>query len=118
MGPVCLRERVLRCQQALGGRAVPLALGILLEGVGHGDGPVAEVLSIHGLDGGIGGIEAGEVDEGITLGVARVGVSHDLGCLQDDPEGAEGVVEQLLIDLRVQVADEDVGPHVQVFVVG
>lgn len=118
MGPVCLREGVLGSQQPLCSRAVPLAFGILLEGVRDGDGPVAQVLSIHGLNGGVGGIEAGEVDEGVALGVARVGVPHDLRGLQDDSKGAEGVVQQLLVDLRVQVADEDVGAHVQVLVVG
>lgn len=96
---------------------MPLALGVFLEGVGHGDGAVAQVLPVHGLDGSIGSVERGEIDEGVALGVARVRVPHDLGRLQDDPEGAERVVQELLVDLGVQVADEDVGPHVQVLVV-
>lgn len=117
MWPVGLGEGVLRGQQSLCGRAVALSLGVLLEGVRHRDGPVAEVLAVHGLDGGVGGVEAGEVDEGVALGVARVGVAHDLWSLQDDAEGTERVVQQLLVDFWIQVTNEDVGTDVQVFIV-
>ena len=118
MRPVGLGERVLSGQQSLGGRAVTLPLAVFLEGVGDGDGPVAEVLSVHGLDGGVGRLETGVVDEGEALGIARVRIALDLGRGENDPEGGEGVVEQLLVHLRVQVANEDVGAHVQVLLVG
>ena len=36
---------------------------------------------------------------------------------EDDAEGGEGVVEELLIDLGIEVADEDVRAHVQVLLV-
>lgn len=108
---------VLCCQEALGGRTVALALRILLEGVRDGDGPVAQVLAIHGLNGGVRCFEAGKVDEGIALGVSRVRVTHDLWCLQNDTECGEGVVEQLLVHLWVQVANEDVGANIQVLLV-
>lgn len=93
-----------------------LPFGVFLEGVGHGDGPVAEVLAVHGLDGGIRRVKAGEVDERVTLGVAGVGVSHDLRRLEDDAKGTECVVQQFLVDFWVQVSDEDVGADVKVFV--
>ena len=35
-----------------------------------------------------------------------------LGGCDDDAKGGEGVVEQLLVDLGVEVADEEVGTHV------
>ena len=35
-----------------------------------------------------------------------------LGGCDDDAKGGEGVVEQLLVDLGVEVADEEVGAHV------
>lgn len=117
MRPVCLGERVLCGEESLRGRAVSLSFRILFEGVRHRDGPVAEVLAVHGLDGGVGCVEAGEIDEGVTLGVAGVWVSHDLRRLEDHAEGTERVVEQFLVDLRVEVTDEDVRSHVQVFVV-
>lgn len=117
MRPVCLGQRVLRRQESLGGRAVPLAFGVLLEGVGHRDGPVAEVLAVHGLNGGVRRVKTGEIDERVALGVSRVRVSHDLWRLEDDAKGTEGVVEELLVDLGVQVADEDVCAHVEVLVV-
>lgn len=62
-----MRQWILGCQEPLGSRAVPLAFGILLEGIGDSDGPVAEILSIHGLDGSIRSIKAGEVNEGVAL---------------------------------------------------
>ena len=44
VGSVSLGQRVLGCQQSLSCRAVPLPLGVLLEGVRDGDGSVAQVL--------------------------------------------------------------------------
>lgn len=94
-----------------------LSFGIFLEGVGHRDGPVAEILAVHGLDGGVRRIKAGEINESITLGVAGVRVSHDLRRLENHPEGTECVIEQFLINLWVQITDEDVSTDIQVFVV-
>ena len=53
-----------------------------------------------------------------NLGVASLRVPLYLGRGEDHPEGREGVVQQLLVHLRVQVTDEDVGAHVQVLLVG
>ena len=75
---VGLRERVLGREEAFGGAAVPLSLRVFLEGVGDRNGAVAEVLAVHGFDGGVGGLEAGEVDEGETLRVSGFGVALDL----------------------------------------
>lgn len=94
-----------------------LSFGVLLKGVGHCDGPVTEVLAVHGLNGRIGCIKACKIDESITLGVPGVWVSHDLWRLEDHAKGTECVVEQFLINLRIQVTNENVGPHIQVFVV-
>lgn len=94
-----------------------LSFGILLEGVGHRDRPVTEVLAVHGFNGGVGRIKAGKVDESVTLGVAGVWVAHDLWRLEDHAKGTECVVEQFLIDLWVQITDEDVRTHIQVFIV-
>lgn len=117
MRPVCLRKRVLSRQESLGGRAVPLSFGVLLEGVGHRDGPVAKVLAVHGFDGGVGRVKAGEIDESIAFGVSCVRIPHDLGRLEDHAEGAERVVEELLVNLGVEIADEDVCAHIQILVV-
>jgi len=57
---------------------VTFALGVLLEGVGHGDGSVAKVLTVHGLDGGVRGFETGKVDEGKALRVAGVRIALNL----------------------------------------
>jgi hypothetical protein len=54
---VSLRERVLGHKETFCGAAVPLSLRVFLEGVGDGDGAVAEVLAVHGFDGGIGGLD-------------------------------------------------------------
>lgn len=111
-------QGVLCGQQSFSGGSVTFSLGILLECIGHGDGSVAQVLSIHGIHCSIGCFEAGKVDKGESLGVARLRVSHDLWSLQDDTECGEGVVEEFLIHLSVQIADKDVCAHVQVLLVG
>ena len=51
------------------------------------------------------------------LRVSGLRVSLDLGRGEDNSEGGEGVVEELLVHLRVEVSDEDVGPNVKVFLV-
>ncbi len=68
----------MRREEPLRGRAVPLALGVLLEGVADGDGAVAKVLPVHGLDCGVRGLEGGVVNESEAFGVARLGISLDL----------------------------------------
>ncbi len=78
MGPLGLGQRVLGGEEALGLGAVPLALRVFLEGEGDGDGPVAEVLAVHGLEGGVGCVEAGEVDEGEALRAIGLVVAHYL----------------------------------------
>ena len=75
---VGLRERILGGEEALGCGSVTLAFGVLLEGIGDGDSAVAEVLAVHGLDGRVGGVERGVVDEGEALRVAALDVSLDL----------------------------------------
>lgn len=94
-----------------------LSFGVLLEGVRYGDGSVAEVLTIHSLNGSIGCIKAGKINESIAFGVASVWVSHDFWCLEDDAKGTECVVEQFLVYFRVEITDENVGTHIKVFVV-
>ena len=37
---------------------------------------------------------------------ASVGVTHDLGMLQNDAKGTECVVQQLLVHLGVEIADK------------
>lgn len=95
---------------------MPFTFRIFLECVRHCDGPVAEVLAIHSLDGRIRCIKTGKIDEGVPLGVTSVWVTHDFGCLKDYAEGTECIVEQLLVNLWIQITDEDVSSHIQVFV--
>lgn len=64
-----------------------LALRVLLEGVGDSDGPVAEVLTMHCLNGCIARIETGIVDKGKALRVAGVWITHDLGGQQQRQPG-------------------------------
>jgi len=94
-----------------------LALRVLLKCVGDCDRPVAQVLAVHRLDGGVGCLEARVVNERESLGVACVRVALDLRRSEDDAERAERVVEQLLVHLGVQVPDEDVCANVKVLLV-
>lgn len=55
-----------------------LSLDILLEGIGDGDGSVAEVLPVHRLDGSVRRLKAAKVDECKTFRVTRVWIPHDL----------------------------------------
>jgi hypothetical protein len=118
MRSVGLGQRILSGQQPFCRRTVTLSFAVFLESVRDGDGSVAQVLPVHGFDGCIRGLETGVVDEGESLGVARIRIALYLGRGENDSEGGEGVIEQLLVDLRVEVPDKDVGSHVQVLLVG
>lgn len=78
MWPVSMGQWILGGEQTFGGRAVPFALRILFEGIRHGDGPIAEVLAVHGVHGRVGGLETSEIDKSEALGVARLWVAHNL----------------------------------------
>ncbi|CAH0367010.1 unnamed protein product, partial [Pelagomonas calceolata] len=100
--------RVVRREQPLRLRAVALGLRVALEGVADLDLLVAEELAVHALDREVRGLEAVVAHEAVALRAARVGVAHDLGRLGDRAKGREGVVEQLLVHVAVEAADEEV----------
>ena len=72
------------------------------------------MLAIHSLNGSIAGIETGIVDERKSLRIPCVGIAHDLRRLENDAKGTEDIVQQLLIDFRIQVTDEDVCTNIKV----
>ena len=90
-----------------------LALRVLLDGVGARDRAVAEELAFIFLDRRVRRLERLEGHEAEAARVARLAVAHDLRRGDDDAKGGEGVVQQLLVDLGVEVADEDVGAHIE-----
>ena len=99
-------------EQPLRRRSVPLPVCVLLVRVRHRDGPVAQELTVHRLDRRIGRLERVIGHEPEPSAVPRVGVPHDLGRLDHDAKRAEGIVQELLVQLRIQIADEEVGADV------
>jgi len=114
MGSVGLRQGVLGGEKAFSCGPVALALAVLLEGVADGDGSVAEVLPVHGLDSSVGSLEAGVVDEREAFRVAGFRIALDFGCRENDAESGEGVVEEFFVDFGIEITDEDVGADVEV----
>lgn len=116
---LCGRERLsLRALHLLGElplrlRAVALAAAVVLEGVCHGDGPVAEELPVHRLDRRVGRLEGVKLHEAVALCLAALGVPGDLGVGDDLPERGERVQEHPLVDGRVEVPDEQARAHVE-----
>lgn len=96
---------------ALGFVAVALALAVLLVGVLDRDRLTEEVLAVHGGLGGVAALERVEADEAVALGDVVL-VADDAGLAQHAAELAEGVVEDLLVDLGVEVVDEELGANV------
>jgi hypothetical protein len=105
-------------KHALGGVAVALVLAALFEGVVDGDGPIAQVLVVHSVDGSIRGFEAVEAHKAEPLRLASVGVAHDFGRADDETEGTEGVVKQFLVHAWVEIANEEVGADISLAAVG
>ena len=104
MGPVDLGEGVLCSEHPLGGRAMSLSFGVLLKGVGHADGPVAQVLAIHSLHSCITCVKAGIVDECKTFRVTSVWITHNLRErereLINETFWEEGAAAKVIIHLR------------------
>ena len=96
---------------------MPLSLGSLLERIRARDWAVAEELTAHGLDGSVGALERLECDEAEAARVSGLWVAHNLGGGGDDPKSREGVVQQLLVYIWVQVAHKDVCANVEVLLV-
>ena len=92
---------------------MPLALGVLLDGVGARDGSIAQVLTVHRLKSGIGRTEVIKGGETKAPGGPSVRVAHDSG-RNANPKGAESIVEELLVNIRVKVSDEEVGTDLPV----
>ncbi|RUS87898.1 hypothetical protein EGW08_004314, partial [Elysia chlorotica] len=95
-------------------------LGVFFKCVGDCDGPVTQVLIIHGLNGCIGSLEACKVDKCIAFRVSRVSVSHNLRkkkstCLKYYSKSTERIIQKFLIHLWIQVTNEDVGTDVLPF---
>jgi len=113
--PVSLRQRILRGEQTLGRRSVPFSLRLLFKCVRNSDGPVAQILPVHRLNRRVRRLEARVVDERKTLRISSVRVSLNFRRRKDHSKCGERVVKEFFVDLRVEVADENVRTDVQVF---
>lgn len=97
---------------------MPLSLGILFEGVRHGNRSITQILAVHGVHCGIRSFKTGEINEGEPFGVACFGISHDFWRLQNYAESGESVVQQFFIHFGVQIANENVCTNIEIFLVG
>lgn len=88
-----------------------LSLRVLLDRVLDSDLPAGEELPVHLRDGGVGAVEVVVADEAVSLADSFLSISGDLGA-DDHSEVAEGLVEHLLVDFWVEVADEDICAYV------
>lgn len=86
-------------------------LGVLFDGILHPDLPAGEELAVHLRDGEIGGVEVIVADEAVAFGCAVVRVPINLGA-DDHAEVGEGIVECLLVDFGVQIADKKIGSDI------
>jgi len=100
-------------QHALGFVSVAFALAVLLVSVLHRNLLVHNVLAMHAGNGGVGRLEVAEGDETVALGQVGL-VAGNLGGVDQGPETAKGVVERLLVNHGVKVADEELGADLDV----
>jgi hypothetical protein len=108
------------CQHAFGATPVSfrtgLAVHILFEGVLDDNLSVAEILTLHAVNGGIRGGKIVVLNE--TKALALLGVIHIARNRRRSNQGAKGtkgIVEQLFVDrVRVQVAQKQIRTHILV----
>lgn len=117
MGSVCLRQRVLCSQQSLSCRAVSLPLGVLLECIGDGNCSVTQILAIHSLNSSVRSLKAGIVDKSKPFRISSFRISLNLGCGQNNTKSRESVIQQFLINFRVQISNENISSNIQVLLV-
>lgn len=119
---------------------MPLPFAVLLERELDSDGFVGEELAIHRLDRRVGRLEVVVRNETVAFGLARRRVACDLekritsvvpesasvtwplkayfklthlGLLRDNTERRKRVVKHALVDNGIEIADEQVGPDVE-----
>lgn len=102
----------LGSQHSLGLVSVTLTLAVLLVGVLDADILVHEELSVHIVDRVVAGLEAAIAHETVSLAQTVV-VAGDLGGRYEGAEAAEGIIEDLLVDHRVEVSDEELGADLE-----
>lgn len=100
-------------KHALGLVAVALALAVLLVGVLDRDLLAHHVLAVHAGNGGVRRVEVAVGDEAVALAHVVL-VACNLGRLCQLAELAKRVVERLLVDHGVEVADEQLGANLDV----
>lgn len=100
-------------EHALGLVAVALALAVLLVGVLDRDLLAHHVLAVHAGNGRVRRVKVAKGDEAVALGQA-VFVAGNLGGDRQRAELAKRVVERLLVDHGVEVADEQLCANLDV----
>ena len=91
---------------------MPLSSRVFLERISDGHWPVAQELAIHGFNCSIGGLKVLETHKAKASRGTRVRISHDLWSRDHKPKSREGIIQQLLIHVRIQVSNEEISTHV------
>ena len=92
-------------------------LTVLFDRIIDGDVLVEQELPVEGLNGSVCRLETVKRHEGVALGLSTGRISRHLGQPNDAAKGGESLVEQALIDGRVETADEQVGTDVDLLAV-
>lgn len=87
-------------------------VAVFFEGVLDGDWVVADVLSVHGGDGGVGMFEVCVFDKGVAFGFVCLCIPHDVWSFEKWSEGGKGIVKELFVDFGVEIADEEICAYV------
>jgi hypothetical protein len=89
---------------------VSLSLAILLEGILHRNLLTQNVLPVQIRNSSITALKVGKADKSKALARARL-LPCDLWQTQQRTEAAEGVIEDLLVDHRIEVSNEQLGAN-------
>jgi len=93
---------------------IAISSGVLFKSILHGNLPLAQILIVHALNCQITRLEAIITHKPKPLTLIGHVIPHDPRRANDRPKGAKGVIQQFLIHIsRIQVPNEQIGPHVQ-----
>ena len=73
---------------------MPFPVSVLLEGIAYTNGLVAQVLVVHGLKGGISGLEGIKGDESESTTCIRSRIPRYRRCSDDGPKAPKRVIQQ------------------------
>lgn len=117
MGSAFLGNWICGSQKPLCWSTMALSFGVFLVRVRDCDLSITQILSSHCLNSSIRSVKGVIADETETSRVASIRISHYLRIRSNATKSAESIIQDLLIHIRVKIANEKVSTNIQALLI-